>query len=67
VSRAFICDIEHGRRQTDLCSAFAKALGVEENLINKFCVDDELRNWLLESPEVVSWLRRKMKLQRPNW
>ena len=59
VSAPFLSDVEHDRRRPSNMPALAKALGVTDSELRK--LDDrmpaDLKAWVRENPEVVSFLR----------
>lgn len=58
VHAAFLCDIEHGRRETARVSDFARALGVHvADLERRQGVTEDLIGWLKVRPDIVRLLR----------
>jgi transcriptional regulator with XRE-family HTH domain len=59
VSAPFLSDLEHDRRKTDQLDGFADALGVPVEELRKLDVriTPEFKDWLLEQPALVAFLK----------
>ena len=58
VDAAFVCDLEHDRRQTKKVVEFAKALGVPvADLESRQGVTEDLTDWLSKRPDVLRLIR----------
>jgi len=67
VSAPFLSDVEHNRRSTDKLSAFAQALGVDEEELQRFDgrLSQDLKQWISDNPEVVQLLRELRSSGKP--
>lgn len=66
LSPAFICDVEHDRRQTTRLSELAQALRIPlKELESRAGVNRNLTDWLSRHPKLVQLLRDIQSRRRP--